>query len=127
MSRHATPRVLFATQAALALAAGAAVTLAAGPAEGLVAFAVIAVMALGLQLLRGRSETADVLSGVGDERVRTLSLQAAAWTAYVMALVLIVWWLVSIALGDNNETINQVCAMFGVVWVACAVLARARS
>lgn len=118
--------LVLAYQLALATATGVAVGIAAAPAEGAVAFLIVLGASVALHLVRGRSETAAVLSGVGDERVRSLSLTAAAWTAYAMATVLVVWWLVGLAAGDNNETVNLICAILGVIWIACAVLVRVR-
>jgi hypothetical protein len=39
-----------------------------------------------------------------------------------MAVVLPVWWLVSVAQGDPNETLGLVCALFGVVWLAAVIV-----
>ena len=65
------------------------------------------------------------MSGIGDERTRHLYLHATAFTGTVMAFVLVVWWLVTVAQGDPNEVLTVCCAIFGATFVlAVAVLAR---
>ena len=74
---------------------------------------------------RRRSNTLEVMSGTGDERVRSLYTHAVAIAGTVMSFVLPGWWLVTVAQGDANETLALLCAIFGVSFVlAIAVLAR---
>jgi hypothetical protein len=66
-----------------------------------------------------------VMSGTGDERVRSLYLRAVAFTGMVMAFLLPAWWLVTVAQGDPNEVLNWLCAIYGATFVlAIVVLAR---
>jgi hypothetical protein len=98
-------------------------------ADGIAAAVPAAALLLGLIALlhfgRRRSGTLEVMSGVGDERTRTLYTQAVAFTGNVMIAVLLGWWLVTVALGDPNETLSALGAVAGVTFVlAIVVLAR---
>jgi hypothetical protein len=74
---------------------------------------------------RRRSNTLEVMSGTGDERVRSLYTQAVAIAGTVMSFLLPAWWLVTVAQGDPNETLSLLCAIFGVSFIlAIVVLAR---
>ena len=74
---------------------------------------------------RDRSDTLNVMSGVGDERTRSLYTRAVAFAGSVMAFVLPGWWLVTVAQGDPDRTLTILCAIFGVTFIAgVAVLAR---
>jgi hypothetical protein len=74
---------------------------------------------------RKRSDTLSVMSGVGDERTRSLYTQAVAIAGTVMAFALPGWWLVTVAQGDPDRTLSILCAVFGVTFIASvAVLAR---
>jgi hypothetical protein len=74
---------------------------------------------------RRRSNTLEVMSGTGDERVRSLYMQAVAIAGTVMSFLLPGWWLVTVAQGEPNEVLSALCAIFGVTFiVAVAVLAR---
>ena len=88
---------------------------------GLVLLAFTAVVHFG----RRRSNTLEVMSGTGDERVRSLYTQAVAIAGTVMSFVLPGWWLVTVAQGEANETLALLCAIFGATFVvAIVVLAR---
>jgi hypothetical protein len=74
---------------------------------------------------RGRSDTLSVMSGVGDERTRSLYTQAVAVAGAVMSFLLPGWWLVTVAQGDPNTTLSVLAAVFGFTFIgAVAVLAR---
>jgi hypothetical protein len=74
---------------------------------------------------RRRSNTLEVMSGTGDERVRSLYTQAVAIAGTVMAFLLPGWWLVTVAEGDPNTTLSILSAIFGATFVvAVIVLAR---
>ena len=88
---------------------------------GLVLLAFTAVVHFG----RRRSNTLEVRSGTGDERVRSLYTQAVAIAGTVMSFLLPGWWLVTVAQGEANDTLAMLCAIFGATFVvAVAVLAR---
>ena len=73
---------------------------------------------------RRRSNVLEVMSGSGDERVRSLYMRAVAFAGAVMAWVLPGWWLVTVAQGNPNDTLGLLCGVFGlcfiigVVWFA---------
>ena len=88
---------------------------------GLVLLAFTAIVHFG----RRRFNTLEVMSGTGDERVRSLYLRAIAIAGTVMSFVLPAWWLVTVAQGDPNEVLNWLCAIFGATFVVdIMVLAR---
>ncbi|MEP6953356.1 MAG: hypothetical protein ABI950_04740 [Solirubrobacteraceae bacterium] len=74
---------------------------------------------------RRRSGTLDVMSGVGDERARSLYTRSTALAGTIMSVVLPGWWLVTVAQGDPDETLSLTCALMGAAFlVSVAVLAR---
>jgi 4-amino-4-deoxy-L-arabinose transferase-like glycosyltransferase len=74
---------------------------------------------------RRHSNTLEVMSGTGDERVRSLYTRAVAIAGTVMAFLLPGWWLVTVAEGDPNTTLSTLSAIFGATFiVAVAYLAR---
>ena len=74
---------------------------------------------------RRRSNTLEVMSGTGDERVRSLYVRAVAITGAVMGFVLPGWWVVTVAQGDPDPTLSALSAIFGLTFIAAvAVLAR---
>jgi hypothetical protein len=88
---------------------------------GLVLLAFTAVVHFG----RRRSNTLEVMSGTGDERVRSLYRNAVAIAGTVISFALPAWWLVTVAQGDQNEALAWLCAIFGVTFIlAITVLAR---
>jgi hypothetical protein len=98
-------------------------------AEGIVAALYPTVVLLALTALvhfgRRHFGTLEVMSGTGDERVRSLYTRAVAVAGTVMAFLLPGWWLVTVAQGDQNETLALLSAIFGATFVAAvAVLAR---
>ena len=95
---------------------------AAFPA-GLVLLAFTVVVHFG----RRRSNTLEVMSGTGDERVRHLYRSAIAIAGTVMAWVIPGWWLVTVAQGDPNEVLNWLCAIFGATFVVAIVVLARRS
>jgi hypothetical protein len=106
-----------ATFAAFAVGSGLA---DAAVSAGLV-LALLVVVAAG----RHRSGTLDVMSGIGDERSRSLYLRSTAFTGTVMSFVLPGWWLATVAQGDPNETLTVLCAIMGVTFlVSVAAFAR---
>jgi hypothetical protein len=95
------------------------------PANGAIGAALVFGFLLLVYSGRGRSDTLDVMSGVGDERARTLYTRAVAFSGTVMSFVLPIWWLVTVAKGDPNEVLSICCAIFGLTFIlAVVVLAR---
>jgi hypothetical protein len=74
---------------------------------------------------RRHSNTLEVMSGTGDERVRSLYTRAVAFAGTVMAFLLPGWWLVTVAQGEADTTLSTLSAIFGLSFVvAIVVLAR---
>jgi hypothetical protein len=119
------------TQLALELVIVAAVfaafAIGDGLASALVSAGIVLAFVLVVHLGRRRAQSLEVMGGLGDERVQHLSTRVAALTGWIMACVLPGWWLVTVALGDNNRTLNIVCAIYGVTFMAAAVLVSRRS
>jgi|SRR4051812_16270460 hypothetical protein len=116
-------------QVAGMLAITAATTAVFWIADGIEPALAVGLLLLGFTAVvhfgRHRSNTLEVMSGTGDERVRSLYLRAVAFTGMVMAFLLPAWWLVTVAQGDPNEVLNWLCAIYGATFVlAIVVLAR---
>ena len=116
-------------QVAGMLAITAATTAVFWIAEGFEAAFPVALVLLAFTAVvhfgRRRSNTLEVISGTGDERVRSLYTQAVAIAGTVMSFLLPAWWLVTVAQGDPNETLSLLCAIFGVSFIlAIVVVAR---
>ena len=73
---------------------------------GLVTAALVLAFLLLVYFGRRRSDTLDVMSGIGDERAKLLYTRAVAFTGTVMSFVLPIWWLVTVAQGDPNEVLT---------------------
>ena len=71
---------------------------------------------------RSRSQTLEVISGIGDERTRSLYERTCTATTGVLAFVLPGWWLVTVVRGDPDETLSAVCAVFAVTLLVCALV-----
>jgi hypothetical protein len=118
-------------QVAGMLAIGAATTAVFWAAEGfeaawptaLVLGAAITIVHFG----RRRWNTIEVMSGTGDERVRSLYTQAIAIAGTVMSFLLPAWWLVTVAQGHTNETLQWLCFIFGVTFILATVVLARRS
>ena len=108
----------------LVLAAGVFAAFAAGgdAAFGLVTGALVLAFLLLVYFGRRRSDTLDVMSGIGDERAKLLYTRAVAFTGTVMSFVLPIWWLVTVAQGEPNDTLTVCCALFGFSFIAGSVI-----
>jgi hypothetical protein len=116
-------------QVAGMLAIAAATTTVFWIAEGFDAAVPVALVLLAFTAVvhfgRRRSNTLEVMSGTGDERIRSLYTQAVAIAGTVMSFVLPGWWLVTVAQGEPNDVLSGLCAIFGLTFIAAvAVLAR---
>ena len=94
-------------------------------ANGAIGAALVFAFLLLVYFGRSRSDTLDVMSGVGDERAKALYIRAVAFSGTVMSFVLPIWWLVTVAKGDPNEVLSICCAIFGLTFIfAVVVLSR---
>ncbi len=80
-----------------------------------------------ITVARRRSDTFDVMSGIGDERTRGLYQRAVAFAGTVMSFVLPGWWLVTVAQGDADMTLALLCAIFALSWLLAVVVLSRRS
>jgi hypothetical protein len=71
---------------------------------------------------RRHSNTLEVMSGTGDERVRALYERAVAIAGAVMGFVLPGWWLVTVAQGDPDPILSTLSAIFGLTFIAAIVV-----
>jgi uncharacterized membrane protein len=118
-------RIQLAGMLLIAAAGTAAYWIGEGAAGGLQAGAILFAFALVIHVGRRRSATLETMSGVGDERTRALTQRATASTAYVMAVVLAGWGLVSAALGAFNPTVGALSVVYAVTWIGtCGWFAR---
>jgi 4-amino-4-deoxy-L-arabinose transferase-like glycosyltransferase len=99
--------------------------IAEGPEAALPFGAVLLAFTALVHFGRRHSNTLEVMSGTGDERVRSLYTRAVAIAGTVMSFVLPGWWLVTVAEGDPNQTLSLLCAIFGATFVM-AIVALAR-
>ena len=76
---------------------------------------------------RSRSQTIEIISGIGDERTRSLYERTCTATTGVLAFVLPGWWLVTVVAGEPDNTLSAVCAVFAVVLIASAVVQARRA
>ena len=90
--------------------------------EALYAGAVLLAFTAIVHFGRRRSNTLEVMSGTGDERVRSLYTRAVAIAGTVMAFLLPGWFLVTVAQGDPDTTLSTLSAIFGVTFIAAVVL-----
>jgi hypothetical protein len=74
---------------------------------------------------RRHSNTLEVMSGTGDERIRHLYMQAVAIAGTVMAFLLPGWFLLTVAQGDPDTTLSTLSAVFGLTFIV-SVFALAR-
>jgi hypothetical protein len=113
----------------LVLVAAVFVAFAVGGDAGQGAVSAAIVLAFLLLVLLGRrhSDTLDVMSGIGDERGKLLYTRAVAFAGTVMSFVLPIWWLVTIARGDPDDTLSLMCAIFGVSFILAVVVLARRS
>lgn len=70
---------------------------------------------------RRRSEAVKIVSGSGDERIRSLNVRALAFAGFVMWAILVTWWLVSTASGNENDSVGILAAAFGASYIGAAV------
>jgi hypothetical protein len=104
-----------------------AFTVGGDAGQGAVSAAIVLAFLLLVLLGRRHSDTLDVMSGIGDERGKLLYTRAVAFAGTVMSFVLPVWWLVTIAQGDPDDTLSLMCAIFGVSFILAVVVLARRS
>jgi len=104
-----------------------AFTIGGDAGEGAVSAAIVLAFLLLVLFGRRRSDTLEVMSGIGDERGKFLYMRAVAFTGTVMSFVLPIWWLVTVAKGDPNNVLALCCAIFGLTFITSVVVLARRS
>jgi len=104
-----------------------AFTIGGDAGDGAVSAAIVLAFLVLVLFGRRRSDTLDVMSGIGDERGKFLYLRAVAFTGTVMSFVLPIWWLVTVAQGNPNDVLALCCAIFGLTFIASVVVLARRS
>ncbi len=119
MNTRTTARLVAAL--ALAVVIPAIFWITQGAVAGLITagwgWATILVFHLGRQ----HSEAVKVVSGMGDERIRSLNVKALAFAGWVMWAAVTGWWLVSAATGNENVSVGILAATFGVAYIGAAI------
>jgi len=95
--------------------------IAQGPLAGVITAAWGWVTILVFHFGRPRSEAVKIVAGYGDERIRSLNVRALAFGGFVMWAVVTGWWLVSAAIGEENESVGILAATFGGAYIAAAI------
>ena len=94
---------------------------AEGFEEALYAGAVLVAFTALVHFGRRHSNTLEVMSGTGDERVRHLYMHAVAIAGTVMAFLLPGWFLVTVAQGDPDTTLSLLSAIFGLTFIGAVI------
>ena len=116
-----TPRSQFAGMLVLTAATIAATWIAGGPVKGLMAGALLLAFALLIHIGRRRSDAINVMSGIGDERSRSLYTRAVAFAGHAVMLVVAVWWLGLQIRGETNETLSVIGGVAALSFVVGAI------
>jgi hypothetical protein len=123
-------RMALGMELVLSAAVFAAFLIADGLGSAVFAGALLVSFTLVLHFGRTRSETVEVMTGIGDERTRSIARTAAAWTAHVMVTILVGWWLIALATGADEavqRTLGALGALYAVAWLICTLVAKRRS
>jgi hypothetical protein len=91
-----SPRAQLIGMLAIAAVTAAAFWVAEGPEAAIFSGALVGGFALLVHFGGRRSDTLEVMSGIGDERTRSLYTRAVALTGTVLSIVLPGWWLVTV-------------------------------
>jgi len=127
MTRSSLPRTQIIGMLAITVVTFAALWARLGLSEawpgGLLLLGFTVLVAVG----RSRSQTIEIMRGIGDEGTRSLYERTCTATTGVLAFVLPGWWLVTVIAGEPDETLSAVCAVFAVVLTAGAVVQAGRA
>ncbi len=111
----------------ITLATGAAFWIGVGLKAALPPFLILLAFTVFILVGRTRSDTVRAMSGVGDERTRSLYERSVAFAGTVVSFAVPAWWLVTVARGEPNDTLAAVAALFGASFVLGAVVLSRRS
>jgi hypothetical protein len=93
-----------------------------GSVEWAIPSAIVMLGFIAVMVLRDHSQTAQVVYGAGDERVRSLFLRSTSMAGVAMLAVIVTWYLVTVALGEPNETLGLLAALFNGTLIASAAM-----
>jgi hypothetical protein len=113
--------------ALITLATGAAFWVGEGLEGALPPFLILLAFSVFVLVGRTRSDAVRAMSGVGDERTRSLYERSVAFAGTVVSFAVPTWWLVTVARGEPNDTLAAVAALFGASFVLGAVVLSRRS
>ena len=105
---------------AISVAVIAVFWVAEGLEEALYAGAILLAFTALVHFGRRHSNTLEVMSGTGDERVRSLYTRAVALAGTVMAFV-------TVAQGDPDTTLSTLSAIFGITFIGAVVFLARRN
>jgi uncharacterized membrane protein len=117
-----SPRAQLLGTLAITLAVAAAFWIAEGAGQGLIAGALILAFVTLIYFGRERLDAINVMSGVGDERTRSLYTRTAAFAGTVVTYVVVLWWLVTLVQGHPNQTLTVIASIAGVAFIVGAIL-----
>jgi uncharacterized membrane protein len=112
---------------AAAVGMGAAFWFGIAPQVGLIAGGSMLLMTAAVHFGRRRNDALGVISGAGDERVRDLSTRATAAAGGLLAIVVLAWWLVTVARGEPNTTLSILWSIFALASLAATLYYSRRS
>ena len=127
-SRAPSGRYVVAGSAVVLAAVFVGIALARGKVADAVTSAVVFLgYALLLVALGGRSESVALLAGRHmDERRRHIDVYASTVTARLLSVVLVGGYLVQLARGASTHPWQELCAAFGVIYIAALLWGRRR-
>ena len=109
------------------LATGAAFWIGVGWKGALAPFLILLAFSVFVLVGRTRSDTVRAISGVGDERTRSLYQRSVAFAGAVMSFAIPAWWLVTVAQGKPNDTLGILATVFGVSFILGAIVLSRRN
>ena len=96
--------------------------------QAVLAFAIVAIYAVGLRFLQSRSDMASLLSGLpNDERWQSINLRALSLAAQVIAVVLVVAFLVARFAGQDATPYAWLGMVFALAYFGGLLWYRSRS
>ena len=113
--------------ALITLATGAAFWVGEGLEGALPPFLILLAFSVFVLVGRTRSDTVRAISGVGDERTRSLYQRSVAFAGTVMSFAIPAWWLVTVAQGKPNDTLAILATVFGVSFILGAIVLSRRN
>jgi len=122
-----SPRTFLVSGVFMSAALVSAFTVAGKLRVGLVCGGIMLGYTLLIVVGRRWSPTLEVLSGTGDERTQSILIRAAAQAGSFLACVIAIWWVVSVAVGHANQTLNLLAAIFGATFIVAVLVTQRRS